>query len=181
MSNRSKSLIIIMILLLLKTMSNKTSLIALKRTVRASLNLLDPLTSDRTNTWGTGHKIPHASLLKSNNFLSHRVLPFRMKNSITIKSWLRKSSGCESWRRVTVGWPAKSVTTSNKLPRGGISQRGGSTGGAHHQWKKKMAHQKRAHLRKLEHLTSVLHDGCRLEPQEEPQRKTQRMVKSSEE
>jgi hypothetical protein len=54
MSNRSKSLIIIMILLLLKTTSNKTSLITLKRTVRASLNLIDPLISDRMNTWGIG-------------------------------------------------------------------------------------------------------------------------------
>jgi hypothetical protein len=53
---------------------------------------------------------------------------------------------------------------------------------AHPQRKKKMAHQKRAHLRKLEHLTSVLHDDCRtvpleaspcsLEPQEETQSKT---------
>jgi hypothetical protein len=44
---------------------------------------------------------------------------------------------------------------------------------------------------KLEHLISVLHDGCRtvsldaspcsLEPQEETQRKTQMIVKSSEE
>jgi hypothetical protein len=49
MSNRSKSLIIIMTLLLLKTTSNKTSLIALKRTIGASLNLINPLTSDRTN------------------------------------------------------------------------------------------------------------------------------------
>jgi hypothetical protein len=46
MSNRSKSLIIIMTLLLLKITSNKTSLIVLKRTIRASLNLIDPLTSD---------------------------------------------------------------------------------------------------------------------------------------
>jgi hypothetical protein len=39
MSNRSKSLIIISTLLLLKTTSNKMSLIALKRVIRASLNL----------------------------------------------------------------------------------------------------------------------------------------------
>jgi hypothetical protein len=49
MSNRSKSLIIITTLLLLKTTSNKRSLIALKRTIRASLNLIGPLTSDQTN------------------------------------------------------------------------------------------------------------------------------------
>jgi hypothetical protein len=86
MNNMSKSLIIIMILLLLKTTSSKTSLIVLNRTIRASLNLIDPLTSDRTNTWGTGHKIPRASQLKSSNLLSHCVLPFRMKNNITIRS-----------------------------------------------------------------------------------------------
>jgi hypothetical protein len=84
MSNRIKSLIIIMTLLLLKTTSNKTSLIALKRNVRVSLNVIDPLTSDRTNTWGTGHKIPCASPLKSSNLLSHHILSFLIKNSIVI-------------------------------------------------------------------------------------------------
>jgi hypothetical protein len=125
MSNRSQSLIIIMTLLLLKTASNKTSLITLKRTIGASLNLIDPLISDRTNAWGTGHKISRASSLKSSNLLSHRVLPFQMKNSLVIRSWLRKSSDCESRRRVTVRWPMKAVTTSNKLLRRGISRKGG--------------------------------------------------------
>jgi hypothetical protein len=60
MSNRSKSLIIIMIMLLLKATSNTMSLIALKRTVRVSLNFIDLLTSDWTNTWGIGHKISSA-------------------------------------------------------------------------------------------------------------------------
>jgi hypothetical protein len=86
MSNWSKSLIIISTMLLLKTTSNKMSLIALKRTIRASLNLIDPLTSDRTNTWGTGHKIPCASPLKSSNLVSHRMLSFWMKNNIAIRS-----------------------------------------------------------------------------------------------
>jgi hypothetical protein len=45
------------------------------------------------------------------------VLPFWKKNTIVIRSWLRKSSGCESRRRVTVMWPTKAVTTSNKLLR----------------------------------------------------------------
>jgi hypothetical protein len=79
MSNRSKSLIIITTFLLLKTTSNKTCLIAIKKTIRVSLNLIDPLTSDWMNTWDTEHKITCASLLKSSNLLSHRVLPFRMK------------------------------------------------------------------------------------------------------
>jgi hypothetical protein len=86
MSNMSKSPIIITILLLLKTTSNKMSRIVLKRTIRASLNLIDPLTSDRTNTWGTWHKIPRTSPLKSSNLPNHRVLSFQMKNSLTIRS-----------------------------------------------------------------------------------------------
>jgi hypothetical protein len=102
MSNRSKSLIIISTLLMLKITSNKTSLITHKRTIKASLNLINPLTSDWTNTWRTWHKIPRASPLKSSNLLSHHVLPFWMKNNIMIRSWFRKSSDCESRRRVTV-------------------------------------------------------------------------------
>jgi hypothetical protein len=125
MSNKSKSLIIIMTLLLLKTTSNKTSLIVLKRTIRASLNLIDPLISDPTNTCGTWHNIPCVRLLKSSNLLSHHVIPFWMKNILVIRSWLRKSSGCESRMRVTVRWPMKAVTTSNKLLRREISQKGG--------------------------------------------------------
>jgi hypothetical protein len=124
MSNRSKSLIIISTVLLLKITSNKTSLIALKRTIKESLNLIHPLTSDRTNTWGTGHKIPRANPLKSSNLLSHRVLLFRMKNSIAIRNWLKKSSSSERRRRVIVRWPTKAMTTSKKLlRRGGLNRR----------------------------------------------------------
>jgi hypothetical protein len=85
MSNMRKSLIIIMSLLMLKITSNKTSLIALKRTIRASLNLIDPLSSHWTDTWGTGHKIPHDSPLERHNLLSHHMLSLRMKNNITIR------------------------------------------------------------------------------------------------
>jgi hypothetical protein len=123
MSNRSKSLIIISTMLLLKTMSNKMSLIPLKRTIRASLNIIYPLTSDWTNTWGTRHKIPRASTLKGSNLLSHRVLPFQMKNSIMIRSCFRQSSSNESRRRVTVRWSLYALTTSKKLLRRGTNQR----------------------------------------------------------
>jgi hypothetical protein len=125
MSNMSKSLIIISTMLLLKITSNKTSLIPLKRTIRASLNIIYPLTSDRMNTWGIGHKIPRASPLKGSNLLSHCVLPFRMKNSITIRSWLRQSSSSESRRRVKVRWSMYALTTSKKLLRRGTNRRGG--------------------------------------------------------
>jgi hypothetical protein len=125
MGNMSKSLIIILTMLLLKTTSNKTSLISLKRTIRESLNLIYPLTSDRTNTSGIGHKIPCASPLKGSNLLSHRVLPFRMKNNIVIRSWLRQSSSSESQRRVTVRWSTYVLTTSKKLLQRGTNRRGG--------------------------------------------------------
>jgi hypothetical protein len=125
MINRNKSFIIISIVLLLKTISNKMSLIALKRTIRASLNLLDPLTSDWMNMWGIEHKISRASPLKSSNLISHRVLSFRMKNNITIRSCLRKSSSSESRKRVTVRWHTKAVTTSKKLLWRGMNRRRG--------------------------------------------------------
>jgi hypothetical protein len=124
MSNMSKSLIIISTMLLLKTTSNKTGLIPLKRTIRASLNLIYLLTSDWTNMWGTGHKIPRVSPLKGSNLLSHRVLLFRMKNSIAIRSWLRQSSSSESRRRVIVRWSTYALTTSKKLLRRGTNWRG---------------------------------------------------------
>jgi hypothetical protein len=58
MSNKSKNLIIITTMFLVKTTDNKMSLIALKRTVRAGLDLVDPLTNDLTDTWGTDTR-PH--------------------------------------------------------------------------------------------------------------------------
>jgi hypothetical protein len=63
-----------------KTTCNKACRIALKRTVRVSLNLINSLTSDRMDMWGTGYKISHVDPLKSSNLLGHCVLPFRMKN-----------------------------------------------------------------------------------------------------
>jgi hypothetical protein len=88
MSNMSKSLIIITILLLLKITINEMSLIMLKRTIRSSFNLIDQLTSDRTNTWGIGHKISRVSPLMSSNLLDYRMLLFWMKNSITVYTYI---------------------------------------------------------------------------------------------
>jgi hypothetical protein len=83
-------------------MDSKMILIAVKRTIKASLNLIDPLTSDWADMWGTWHKIPRVNPLKSRNLLNHRVLPFYMKNNISIRCWLRKSSDCERIMRVIV-------------------------------------------------------------------------------
>jgi hypothetical protein len=106
MSNWSKNLIIMSTLLLLKTTSNKLSLIALKRTIRASFNLIDPLTSDQMNMWGTWHKIPRASPLKSSSLLSHRVLPFWRKNNDTI--WRR-------WPRLTNYFREESIREEGSI------------------------------------------------------------------
>jgi hypothetical protein len=70
-SNRSKLVIIIMTMLLLKTMSNKTSLITLKRTIRTCLDLINPFT---INKMDMGNKSPCAGTLKRNNLLRHRKL-----------------------------------------------------------------------------------------------------------
>jgi hypothetical protein len=84
MSQRRKSLIVITTMLLLKTMSHKTSFVMLKRTIRASFNLIYPLTSDRKKMGRKRNRIPSSSALKRNNLLSHCKLPFRMNNNITI-------------------------------------------------------------------------------------------------
>jgi hypothetical protein len=110
MSNQSKCLIIIMTMFLLNVTGNKMSLIALKRTIRADLNLMYPLTSDRTNISGTRHKISRVSPLKSTNLLTLRMLLFRMKNS-----WRRENNCCE--RSVIVTRLMKEVTKSKKLVR----------------------------------------------------------------
>jgi hypothetical protein len=58
MSHRGKSLIIIMALLLLEATSHKTRFVALKRSIRVCLNLVDPLTCDETNIEGEERQNP---------------------------------------------------------------------------------------------------------------------------
>jgi hypothetical protein len=57
------------------------------------------------------------SLIKRNNLLNDRVLPFRMKNNIMIRSWIRKNNDCERSRSVLIRRSMKTVTTSKKLLR----------------------------------------------------------------
>jgi hypothetical protein len=71
-SHGSKGLIIVTAMLLLKAASDKASLVALKRTIGASLDLVDPLAGDGTNRGRRSDNIPSASTLKSSNLLSHR-------------------------------------------------------------------------------------------------------------
>nr|ADB85358.1 hypothetical protein [Phyllostachys edulis] len=83
-------------MLLLKATRYKTSLVALKGTIRVGLDLVHPLARDRGNTRKQGHKIQSASMLQSSNLLRHRELPLRMSSGLTIGHRLRKSSSCEA-------------------------------------------------------------------------------------
>jgi hypothetical protein len=89
MSHMSKGLIIIMALLLLEATSHKTRFVALKRSIRAGLNLVDPLACDGTNTGRRRDKIPGTGALKRSNLLGHCKLPFGMILSIPIRTGLK--------------------------------------------------------------------------------------------
>jgi hypothetical protein len=101
MSYRSKSLIIVTALLLLKATSHKTRFIALKRSIKTCLNFVDPLARDGTNSGRRRNKIPSASALKRSNLLGHGKLPFGMTLSIPIRSWLKGNRKIVLTRRVT--------------------------------------------------------------------------------
>jgi hypothetical protein len=81
MSHRCKSLIVITTLLLLKATSHKTCFVALKRSIRASLNLVDPLACDGMNTGRRRDKIPSASAFKRSNLLGHGELQLGQNTS----------------------------------------------------------------------------------------------------
>src|SRR3990170_220329 len=108
--HRSESLIIIASLLLLKATSHKTSLVTLKRTIGASLNLIDPLARDGTNTRRRGNQIPHASALKRSNLLGHRKLPFRLSHGSPIGSGLNNGRETVPVRRIAIRWGERPST-----------------------------------------------------------------------
>jgi hypothetical protein len=104
MGHWGKGLIIVMTLLLLEATSHKTRFVALKRSIRAGLNFIDPLACDETNTGRRRDKIPSASALKRNNLLGHGKLPFGMTLSIPIRSRLKGNKKTILTRRVTIRW-----------------------------------------------------------------------------
>jgi hypothetical protein len=81
----------------MKTMRHKTNFVALKRTIGASLNLLDPLARDGTNTGRRRDKIPRASALKCN-------LPFGVTHNIPIRNRLKDYRETIVARRVAIRW-----------------------------------------------------------------------------
>jgi hypothetical protein len=72
----SKGLIVVVTMLLLKTMSNKTGLITLERAIRASFGLINPLACDRMSMRRKRNNVPSASALESSDLLNHSILPF---------------------------------------------------------------------------------------------------------
>jgi hypothetical protein len=120
MSHKSKSLIIVTTLLLLKATSHKTHFIALKRSIRTGLNFVDLLARDGTNTERRRNKIPSASALKRSNLLGYGKLPFGMTLSIPIRSQLEDNRKTVLTRRVTI---RRTMLTSRKR-RGNLIRRG---------------------------------------------------------
>jgi hypothetical protein len=120
MSHRSKILIIVTALLLLKATSRKTRFIAHKRSIRAGLNFVDPLRRDGTNTGRRRNKIPSASALKHNNLLGHGKLSSGMTLSIPIRSRLEGNRKTVPTRRVTIRW----TTLTSRKRRGNLIRRG---------------------------------------------------------
>jgi hypothetical protein len=104
MGHWGKGLIIVMALLLLEATSHKTRFVALKRSIREGLNLVDPLACDGTNTGRRRDKIPSASALKRSNLLGHGKLPFGITLSIPIRSRLKGNRKTILIRRVTIRW-----------------------------------------------------------------------------
>jgi hypothetical protein len=119
MSYRRKSLIIVTALLLLKATSHKTRFIALKRSIRAGLNFVDPLAHDGTNTERRRNEIPSASALKRINLLGLGKLPFGMTLSIPIRSRLEGNRKTVLTRRVTIRW----TTLTSRKRRGNLIRR----------------------------------------------------------
>ena len=108
--HRSECLIIIAPLLLLKTTGHKTSFVALKRTIGASLNLVDPLAGDGTNTGRKGNQIPCARALKSSKLFGHRKLPFRLSHGSPIGSGLSNDRETVPIRRIAIRRRARPST-----------------------------------------------------------------------
>jgi hypothetical protein len=82
----------------------------------ASLNLVDPLACDGTNTRRRRDKISSASALKRSNLLSHGKVPFGMMLSIPIRSQLEGNRKTVLTMRVTIRW----TTLTSRKRRGNL-------------------------------------------------------------
>nr|ABA98444.1 hypothetical protein LOC_Os12g28540 [Oryza sativa Japonica Group] len=101
-SHRSKSLM--MTMLLLKTTRYKMNFIAFKSSIRASLDLIDPFTSDRTNMRWQWYKIPSTSTLKCSKLFCHHMLPFLMNINILMRTRFSENSSNISIATIAILW-----------------------------------------------------------------------------
>lgn len=92
--------------ILLKDKRYKSVLTALKRSIRASLDLVDPLAGNKSDMRGQRNRISGASALQSSNLLSHSMLPLRVSNIISVGCGLHNGSSS----KVMPGRRAKSGT-----------------------------------------------------------------------
>jgi hypothetical protein len=84
-----------------------------------SLNIIDPLACDGTNTGRRRDKIPSASALKRSNLLGHGKLPFGMALSILVRSRLEGNRKTIVTRRVAIrGTTLMSRKRRSHLSRG---------------------------------------------------------------
>jgi hypothetical protein len=96
MSSMSKCLLVVNAILLLETSCHKTSLIALKRAIRASLDLVDPLACDGSDMRRQRNKVPSTGTLYGSNLLSHGMLPLLMSDNLLIGHGLSQNSSSET-------------------------------------------------------------------------------------
>ena len=124
--HRSECLIIIAPLLLLKATGHKTSFVALKRTIGASLKLVDPLAGNGTDTGRKGNQIPCARALKGSKLLGHRKLPFRLSHGSAIGSGLSQNRETIPIRGVAI---RRGARPSTKVVNRGRRERRCTRGG----------------------------------------------------
>ena len=126
MGHRSECLIIIASLLLLKATGHKTGFVTLKRTIGASLDLVDPLAGNGTNTGREGNQIPCARALKASKLFGHRKQPFRLTHGSLIGSGLSNGRETVPIRGVAIRRGARpSTEIVNRGRREGRSTRVG--------------------------------------------------------
>src|SRR5581483_8500226 len=82
--NRCKGLLIIHAILLRVSFRDKSGLVSFNRPIRLCFNLVYPSTTNCTLSRWKRNKIPSMGLIKSCQFLSHSILPKRIRDSLSI-------------------------------------------------------------------------------------------------
>ena len=109
-------------------MGHKTSFIMLKITIRASLNLVEPLAGDGTNTGREGNQIPCARALKGSKLFGHRKLPFRLSHGSPIESGLSNNRETIPIRRIAI---RRGARPSPEVVNQGMREKRCTRGGRH--------------------------------------------------